>query len=196
MTARKLAILTFLTLDGVMQAPAQPQEDRSGGFQKGGWATPFWGEVMEQVKAEAMAEPYDLLLGRRTYEIFAPNFSTADDTLEARRLNAATKYVATSTKRQLDWQPSIALGGDIVAEVSRLKQESGPLLQVHGSWQLIQTLLAHDLVDEFRLWTFPVIVGRGKRLFGDGSRPAGLTLLKTGSTGAGVVMTVYRRKNA
>ncbi|MCP4384463.1 MAG: dihydrofolate reductase [Hyphomicrobiales bacterium] len=193
MTGRKLAILAFLTLDGVMQAPSEPQEDQSGDFQKGGWAMPFWDEVMEQVKVEAMAEPYDLLLGRRTYQIFAPNFATASDSLEAGRLNAATKYVATTTHSQLDWQPSIALTGDIAAEVARLKHRDGPLLQVHGSWQLIQTLLVHDLIDEFRLWTFPLVAGSGKRLFGGNARPTSLTLVKSGSTVNGVIMSIYRR---
>ena len=164
---RELAILTFVTLDGVMQAPGQPQEDYSGDFRHGGWATPFWDEVMQQVNEEAMAAPYDLLLGRKTYEIFATYFSkVSDDDTEAGILNKATKYVATKTLKDLKWKNSIPIAGNIAEEVAQLKEQNGPLLQVHGSWQLIQVLLASDLIDEFRLWTFPVVVGSGKRLFG------------------------------
>lgn len=158
---RDLAILTFVTLDGVMQAPAQPDEDLSGDFKHGGWAMPYWEEVMAQVGEHAMTEPYDLLLGRKTYELFAGHFTSAEGD-EAHLLNKARKYVATNTLGRLDWYNSVAVTGDIAAAVARLKSETGPLLQVHGSWQLIQTLLAHDLVDEFRLWTFPVTVGAGK----------------------------------
>lgn len=191
---RELAILTFVTLDGVMQAPGQPEEDFSGDFKHGGWATPYWGEVMEQVKVEAMAEPYDLLLGRKTYEIFAPFFSAAgDDNSEAVLLNKATKYVATNTMRDLDWNNSTPIAGNIATEVARLKAQEGPLLQVHGSWQLIQTLLASDLIDELRLWTFPVIVGSGKRLFGQNTTQRELTLVKSRATSNGVLMGIYRR---
>lgn len=191
---RELAILTFVTLDGVMQAPGQPEEDFSGDFKHGGWAAPYWGEAMEQVKEEAMAVPYDLLLGRKTYESFAPYFSKAgDDDSEAALLNKATKYVATNTLRDLDWSNSIPIAGNIVAEVAKLKAQEGPLLQVHGSWQLIQTLLSNDLIDEFRIWTFPVVVGAGKRLFGEGTVPKGLTLLKANTTSTGVTMSIYRQ---
>lgn len=191
---RELAILTFQTLDGVMQAPGQPEEDFSGDFKHGGWATPYWGEVMEQVKEEAMAEPYDLLLGRKTYEIFAPYFSKAgDDVSEAALLNKAKKYVATSTLTKLDWNNSVILAGDVAEEVSRLKNQDGPLLQVHGSWQLIQTLLSNDLIDEFRIWTFPVVVGAGKRLFAEGAIPKNLTLLKANTTSTGATMSIYRQ---
>ena len=172
---RNLAILTFLTLDGVMQAVRSPEEDPSGGFRHGGWALNYWDEVMEQVKEEAMAAPYDLLLGRKTYELFAASSN-------AEQMKNATKFVATSTLRELEWENSVRIAGDIAAEVSRLKAQDGPLLQVHGSWQLIQTLLAHDLIDEFRLWIFPVVVGSGKRLFGRDTVPTGLTLMKTRAT--------------
>ncbi len=194
---RELAILTFVTLDGVMQAPGQPEEDFSGDFKHGGWATPYWGEVMEQVREEAMAEPYDLLLGRKTYEIFAPHFSAAgDDNSEAALLNKATKYVATNTLRDLDWSNSIPIAGNIAAEVAQLKAQEGPLLQVHGSWQLIQTLLASDLIDEFRLWTFPLVVGSGKRLFDQNSVRQELTLVKSRVTSNGVLMGIYRRDDS
>ena len=194
---RELAILTFVTLDGVMQAPAQSEEDFSGDFKHGGWAWPYWDEVMAQVREEAMAVPYDLLLGRKTYEIFAPHFSKAsDDDGEAARLNEATKYVATNTLKDLDWNKSIPITGDVARGVAKLKAEEGLLLQVHGSWQLIQTLLANDLIDEFRLWTFPVVVGRGKRLFSQNAFGHGLTLVKSGATSNGVVMGIYRRHGA
>lgn len=186
---RELAILSFQTLDGVMQAPKLPDEDRSGGFTRGGWADPHWDGVMEQVGREAMAAPYDLLLGRKTYQLFAPNFAPAGD---ENPMNGARKYVATSTLTKLDWNNSVILSGDIAGEVSRLKDQEGPLLQVHGSWQLIQTLLAEDLIDEFRIWTFPVLVGTGKRLFGEGAQPKRLQLVKADTTSTGVTMSIYR----
>jgi dihydrofolate reductase len=194
---RDLAVITFLTLDGVMQAPVQPEEDFSGGFERGGWSVDYLDEVMAQVQEEAMAAPIDLLLGRKTYELFAghwPKFG--DDNPHAKVLNNATKYVATSTLSQLEWKNSRRITGDIAAEVARLKGQDGPLLQVHGSWQLIQTLLSHELIDEFRLWTFPLVVGTGKRLFGEGAQPADLTLVKSKATSKGVTMSFYRRAGA
>ena len=190
---RNLAILTFLTLDGVMQAPGSPEEDPSDGFMQGGWAVNYWDEVMAQVMEEAMAAPYDLLLGRKTYESFAAHWQNAGDNPVANKLNNAKKYVATSTLSKLEWNNSIRITGDIAVEVSRLKDQDGPLLQVHGSCQLIQTLLAHELIDEFRLWIFPVVVGPGKRLFGQGIVPTGLKLVKSKTTLNGVIMSIYRR---
>lgn len=190
---RDLAVLTFLTLDGVMQAPAQPGEDTWGGFQHGGWAVNYWDEVMAQVREEAMAAPYDLLLGRKTYEIFAAHWPSVGTTPEADTLNNATKFVATSTLSKLEWKNSRRLTGDIATAVARLKTQNGHLLQVHGSWQLIQTLLAAALIDEFRLWTFPVVVGAGKRLFEQNTVPTDVTLVKTASTSKGVIMSIYRR---
>ena len=194
---RDLAIVTFLTLDGVMQAPVQPEEDLSGGFKQGGWSVKYFDEVMVQVNEVAMAAPMELLFGRKTYELFAghwPKFG--DDNPHAKILNNATKYVATSTPGQLAWQNSRRISGDIAAEVARLKGQDGPLLQVHGSWQLIQTLLSHELIDEFRLWTFPLVVGAGKRLFGEGAVPTDLTLIKSTATSKGVTMSIYRRAGA
>lgn len=190
---RELAILSFLTLDGVMQSPSGPDEDPSGGFRHGGWARSCWDEVMEQVIREAMAEPYDLLLGRKTYDIFAAHCPNAGNHPTANKLNNATKFVATSTLIKLEWSNSVRLTGDIAAEVSRLKEQDGPLLQVHGSWQLIQTLLAHGLIDEFRLWIFPVVVGCGKRLFDQTTLPTDLTLMKTDTCSSGAMMCIYRR---
>ncbi len=191
---RDLAVLTFLTLDGVMQAPASPEEDTSGGFTHGGWAANYWEEVMGQVMQEAMAAPYDLLLGRKTYESFAAHWPCAGDNPVAKKLNNARKYVVTTTLKKLEWQNSIPITGNITAEVSQLKEKEGPLLQVHGSCQLIQTLLANALIDEFRLWTFPIVVGSGKRLFGQGIGPAGLRLDRSKTTSNGVVMSIYKRK--
>ncbi len=193
---RDLAVLTFLTLDGVMQAPAQPEEDTSGGFTHGGWAVEYWGDVMAQVDKEAMAAPFDLLFGRKTYESFASHWPNVSDNPHADKLNNATKYVATSTLSKLEWKNSLPITGDIAAEVARLKAQDGPLLQVHGSWQLIQTLLSHNLIDEFRLWTFPLVLGSGKRLFSQGSIPTNLSLVKTQPTSNGVVMSIYRTASA
>lgn len=190
---RKLAILTFQTLDGVMQAPGAAEEDLSGGFAHGGWAKECWEEVMEQVGREAMAEPYDLLLGRKTYDIFSPYFtSTEPDDPTAHTLNNAKKYVVTSRTDDLIWQNSVKISGDIAAKISALKQEDGPLLQVHGSWQLIQSLLSNRLIDELRLWTFPVVVGSGKRLFSDGTVPEKYKLTKFGSCPSGAFMQFYQ----
>lgn len=190
---RDLAVLTFITLDGVMQAPAMPEEDTSGGFTGGGWAANYWPEVMEQVEREALSQPFDLLFGRKTYDIFAEHWPNAPESVLGTKLNDATKYVATSSENGLDWERSVPITGDVPAEIAKLKESDGPLLQVHGSSQLIQTLLTSKLIDEFRLWTFPVVVGAGKRLFDDGSVPTNLRLKKTASTSSGVVMGIYRR---
>jgi dihydrofolate reductase len=190
---RKLAILTFQTLDGVMQAPSVPEEEFSGSFTQGGWANECWGEVMDQVGREAMTEPYDLLLGRTTYEIFASSFANSGNSNPtAEKLNNAKKYVVTSSLKEFRWQNSEPITGDIAVEVTRLKKQDGPLLQVHGSWQLIQTLLSHSLIDEFRLWTFPVVVGAGKRLFADGAIPINLKLTKFESCPSGAFMSFYQ----
>ncbi len=186
---RELAVLTFVTLDGVMQAPKMPEEDTSGEFDGGGWADPYWDDVMEMVGKEAMAVPYDVLFGRRTYDVFAAH--AAGD----HPMHNFNKIVATSEPETLSWNNSTAITGDIAAEVAQLKQQDGLLLQVHGSCQLVQTLLSHDLVDELRLWTFPVVLGAGKRLFGSGATPANFELVKTDSTSNGVVMGIYRRKS-
>ncbi len=191
---RKLAILTFQTLDGVMQSPTSPEEDTSNGFTHGGWAVECWDEVMKQVLDEAMSEPYDLLLGRKTYEMFAPSWSKAPASNPvAIKLNSATKYVVTSTLKTLEWNNSIAITGDIATKIAQLKKQDGVLLQVHGSWQLIQTLLAHDLIDEYRIWTFPVIIGSGKRLFEGRAAPKYLKLVKSDTCPTGAAMNIYRR---
>lgn len=183
---RKLAILTFQTLDGVMQAPKMPEEDNSGDFSGGGWADPYWDEVMQLVGKEAMAEPYDALFGRNTYDMFSA-YATDDHPMHNFR-----KFVITSNPDSLSWNNSTRITGNIAAEVARLKQQDGPLLQVHGSCELIQTLLSNGLVDELRLWTFPLVLGAGKRLFGSGAVPADFQLVKMDSTSNGVVMGIYK----
>jgi len=190
---REIAILTFVTLDGVMQAPSMPEEDRSGGFNKGGWAAPFWEGVMAQVQQEAMATPYDMLFGRKTYDLFAGHWPDKADDPAARAMNEARKYVVTASRTDLAWENSQPVSGDIAAELLNLKRMEGPLLQIHGSWQLIQFLLRQDLIDEFRLWTFPVIVGAGKRLFDPEGSPADLRLVKSQACSNGAVMSIYRR---
>jgi dihydrofolate reductase len=188
---RKLLVSTFLTLDGVMQAPGGPEEDPSGGFAHGGWSVNYWDEQMGQVMGESMSMPFDLVLGRKTYEIFAAHWPHVTDDPGAEQLNRATKYVASRTLRSLDWSNSILIEGDVGEEIATLKQQEGPELQVHGSANLIQTLLRHKLIDEYRLWIFPVVVGPGKRLFSDGTIPAGLKLVDTKVSTTGVVIATY-----
>ncbi|WP_444893696.1 dihydrofolate reductase family protein [Microbulbifer sp. JMSA004] len=191
---RKLAILIFQTLDGVMQAPSVPEEDFSGGFSHGGWAKDCWDEVMEQVGKEAMAEPYDLLLGRNTYNLFASNFSNAEPGNPITdKLNQAKKYVVTSGTDDLMWNNSFKLRSSNAAlEVGKVKEMEGPLLQLHGSWQLVQSLLKHSLVDELRLWTFPVVVGEGKRLFENGKISSKYKLIKFSACPSGAFMHFYQ----
>lgn len=174
-----------------MQAPGGPEEDPSGGFEQGGWSVNYWDEVLEQAGSEWMAKPFDLLLGRKTYEIFAAHWPY-DEGPVADRLNSATKHVASRTLERLDWSNSTLIEGEVATAIPRLKAQDGPELQVHGSSELIQTLLAHDLVDEFRLWTFPVVVGPGKRLFGEGVVPRGFTLVESGASTTGVIIATYR----
>ena len=188
---RELAILTFATLDGVMQAPRLPDHEGAKGFTRGGWAEPFWAETMDQVTREAMSKPYDALLGRKTYDLFYPHHSQNPTT----PLDQATKYVVTSAETPLSWKNSIAIRGDVPRQIQELKNQTGPLLQVHGSGQLIQTLLAHDLVDEFRIWTFPILLGEGRRLFAAKNPRRDLVLKKSAPAGlSGVVMNIYRRR--
>ena len=193
---RELAILTFQSLDGVMQGPTSPEEDPSEGFTGGGWGMPYWAEVMHQVGQEAMAEPYDILLGRTTYDMFAATWQKkSDDNATAEMMNNARKFVvATSATNDTGWKNTSRITGDVVGEISKLKAQNGRLLQVHGSCGLIQTLLEHDLIDEFRLWTFPIVLGQGKRLFGQGTAAREMQLVKSRSTAQGVVMGIYRRR--
>ena len=176
-----------------MQAPKFPEEDLSGGFSQGGWANACWDEVMEQVGREAMSESYDLLLGRTTYNRFASvHTDSGADNPVAQKLTQAKKYVVTSSSEPLLWHNSVKVSGNIAAGISKLKQQNGPLLQVHGSWQLIQLLLEHQLIDEFRLWTFPVVVGNGKRLFSNGAIPSSYKLTKFEPCSSGAFMHFYQ----
>ncbi len=188
---RKLLVNTFLTLDGVMQAPGGPGEDDSGGFTLGGWSVNYWDDLMGEVMGEAMSGPFDLLLGRRTYDIFSAYWPHATDNPGAKPLNDATKYVASRSHRELEWGPSVLIEGDVAEGIAALKKEDGPELQVHGSANLLQTLLRHNLVDQFRLWVFPLVIGSGKRLFADGTIPAGLKLVDSKVSTTGVVIGMY-----
>jgi dihydrofolate reductase len=187
---RKLIVTTFLTLDGVMQAPGGSEEDERDGFTYGGWSVNYWDERMNQFMGEVMGHPFALVLGRRTYDIFAGYWPTAEDP-GAKPLNEATKYVASRSRPTLDWRNSVLIEGDAAEGVAALKREDGPELQVHGSGNLIQTLLRHNLVDTFLLWTFPVVIGSGKRLFADGTVPAGLKLVDSTVSSTGVVIGTY-----
>ena len=191
---RNVVAAAFVSLDGVMQAPGGPPEDPSGGFTLGGWTVPCWDEPMGQFMDEMFSAPFDLLLGRRTYDIFAAHwpYVEGDDPVKT-AFNAVTKYVATRSDVPLTWQNSVRMEGDAADAVRRLKQENGPTLLTQGSSVLLQTLLAHDLVDEFRLLVFPVILGPGKRLFGQGAIPAALKLTSSAVSTTGVTMSVYER---
>ena len=188
---RRLIVSTFLTLDGVMQAPGGPGEDDSGGFALGGWSVNHWDERMAQVMGEAVSVPFDLVLGRKTYDIFAAYWPHASDDAGARPFNDATKYVASRSHPTLEWSTSVLIEGNVAEGIEALKDEDGPELQVHGSGDLIQTLLRHELVDLFRLWIFPLVIGSGKRLFSGGTIPAGLKLVDSTISTTGVVIGTY-----
>ena len=188
---RELIVNTFLTLDGVMQAPGGPEEDPNGGFEHGGWSVGYWDEQIENAMGESMSRPFDLVLGRKTYEIFAAHWPQSDDP-GAELLNNATKHVASTTLTALEWENSKLIKGDASEGIRALKHQDGPELQVHGSANLIQTLLEHGLIDEFRLLVYPLVLGEGKRLFDRGAVPAGLELLSSQVSATGVIMATYR----
>jgi len=190
---RKLVVLTFVSLDGVMQAPGGKGEDPSGGFDLEGWTVPYFDEALGDEMTQQMGQPFNLLLGRKTYQIFAsywPHQSPDEP------INTAKKYVVSHKAIQTDWEETIQISGDVAAEIRKLKQQDGPMLQVHGSSQLIQTLLAYDLVDELWLKVFPVVLGKGKRLFGEGTRPAAFKLARSNVSPSGVVIASYERDGA
>ncbi len=188
---RKLIVQTFLTLDGVMQAPGGPGEDDDGGFAHGGWSVNYWDDQMGQVMGEATSRPFAMVLGRRTYDIMAAYWPTAPEEAGGEVFNDATKYVASRSRPTLEWGNSVLVEGDAADGLAALKQEDGPELQVHGSANLIQTLLAHNLVDQYRLWVFPLVLGSGKRLFADGTVPSGLRLADSTVSTTGVMMCTY-----
>ena len=188
---RKIIVLTFLTLDGVMQAPGGPGEDDSGGCTYGGWTVPYFDEFLGTVMTEQMSKPFDLLLGRKTFELFASYWPYHED--EGSGINNATKYVVSKTLTTHEWEKSVFLKGNVVDELKKLKQHDGPDLQVHGSWNLLQSLLEHDVVDEFWLKIFPVTLGMGKRLFDTGTFPASYTLVESQTSPLGVIIATFKR---
>jgi dihydrofolate reductase len=188
---RKVIAGVFITLDGVMQAPGGPDEDPTGGFTHGGWVFDYWDEAAGEAMSALFEAPFDLLLGRRTYEIFAAYWPYQEGSPIGEKFNAATKFVATSSAEPLAWVSSVALRGDVPAQVAALQRQDGPDLLIQGSSVLIQSLLAHRLIDEFHLKIFPLVLGTGKRLFGDGTVPAALTLVDSKTSTTGVIMSRY-----
>jgi len=189
---RKIAVLTFVTLDNVMQGPGGPTEDTSGGFTHGGWTVPYFDDFAGKIMDEQMSKPFDALLGRKTFEIFASYWP--QHVKEWPGINNATKYVASNTMTSHEWSKSVFFKSSaLVDEITKLKQQDAPDLQVHGSGNLIQTLLKHDLVDEFWLKIFPVILGKGKRLFAEGLPPAAFTLTDSKTSPTGVIVANYKR---
>jgi dihydrofolate reductase len=186
---RPLAVNSFVSLDGVMQAPGGPDEDPTGGFTLGGWAVNYFDE--EMLAQIAQSGPYELLLGRGTYEIFAAHWPYDEGPI-ANHLNSTRKHVASTTLEKVEWNNSTLITGDVADYVRELKNQDGPEIQVHGSPGLIQTLLQHDLIDEYRLWIFPVMVGAGKRFFGDGTSPGALKLVDTKVSSTGVTINTYQ----
>ena len=192
---RKVITGAFVSLDGVMQAPGGPQEDPTRGFDFGGWVVPYADEVFGQTVGEMFGQPFDLLLGRKTYEIFAAHWPFAeggpDDSI-AKPFNKATKYVATRSNMDLAWKGSVALH-DAAADVACLKREDGPALITQGSTDLIQTLLKNSLIDEIHVFTFPIVLGNGKKLFGAGAAPAAFKLVDSKVSPTGIVIAHYER---
>ena len=188
---RKIIAITQLSVDGVMQGPGGPEEDPTNGFTHGGWAMPFGDDALVRVIDETIAGEFDMLLGRRTYEIFASYWPKQSGSI-AKAFNKAKKYVVTRTLESLGWKDSQRIGGHVVEEVRRLKASDGPALHIWGSSELLQALIAADLVDEYRMWVAPVVLGTGKRLFESGVSPRGLALVATQSTPRGVLVNTYR----
>lgn len=192
---RKLVAGTFVTLDGVMQAPGGPNEDRDGDFPHGGWLVPYFDEKFGEIMTEWTKRAGAFLLGRKTYEIFAGSWPKSADAADeiATALNTRPKFVASRTLDKVDWSNSILLKGEVAEEIAKLKAQEGGEIQVHGSGNLLQTLLKHDLVDTLRIWQFPVLLGTGKRLFGEGTIPCSFRLVDTQLNTTGAVLHVYER---
>lgn len=192
---RKLIVLSFISLDNVIQAPGGPEEDPTGGFEHEGWVVGYSDDFLLNVMIKQTSKTFDLLLGRKTYEIFAAHwpYVNADQDPFAAKLNNAKKYVASKTMTKLDWTNSELIKGDVPEGIKRIKEQDGPEIQVHGSSNLVQTLLNHDLVDELWLKIFPVTLGTGKRLFAEGTIPAGFRLLENGISPSGVIVANYER---
>jgi dihydrofolate reductase len=191
---RQINVLTFVSMDGVMQGPGGPEEDTSGGFNHGGWSVGYFDDAVGQEMGKEMGRPFDLLLGRRTYDIFASHWPRVTEPGADMGINTAKKYVATNRPLTTSWNGTAArLEGEVAAAVRKLKAGAGPELQVHGSGTLIQTLLGADLVDELWLKIFPATIGAGRRLFADGTRYAGFALVETSASPSGVIIAKYRR---
>jgi dihydrofolate reductase len=182
----------MISLDGVMQSPSGPNEDNSLGFEYGGWTAPYADGSLGDIINQEVSEPFDLLLGTKTYGIFASYWPGQSGAI-ADAFNKATKYVVSDKSAEPTWKESVLIDGDVVAKIKTLKEGDGPMLQVWGSGNLIQTLLANDLVDELRLRTFPVTIGKGKRLFAEGTMPASFELIETGALSNGVIIANYKR---
>jgi dihydrofolate reductase len=191
---RKVIVLEHISLDGVIQAPGGPDEDTSGGFAYGGWIAPYSDEILGSALRRQMNLPFDLLLGRKTFEIWAPYWPQHADVWPG--VNAATKYVASNTIRSSGWQPSVFISGDIAEKVTNIKRQQGPDLHVWGSGNLIQTLIKHDLVDAFWLMIYPITLGIGKRLFAGGTIPAAFKVTESKVTPIGVIVVNYERAGA
>ena len=191
---RKVIVLEHITLDGVIQAPGGPDEDTSGGFAYGGWIAPFSDPILGTALRRQMNLPFDLLLGRKTFEIWSPYWPHHGEAWPG--VNTATKYVATNTITSTEWQPSVFLNGDIAEKVAEIKQQQGPDLHVWGSGNLIQTLIKHDLVDSFWLMIYPITLGDGKRLFADGTIPMSFKVTASKVTPSGIIVVNYNRAGA
>lgn len=191
---RKVIVLAHLSLDGVIQGPGGPEEDPSGGFTRGGWIAPYSDAVLGAALRRQMNLPFDLLLGRKTFDIWAPYWPNHADVWPG--ANAATKYVASNTLTSSAWQPTVFLSGDIAAQVAQIKQLPGPDLHVWGSSQLLQTLLRHDLVDAFWLMIYPLTLGGGKRMFAEGTLPAAFKVTESAVSPSGVIIVNYERAGA
>ncbi len=188
---RKIVVLEFITLDGVIQAPGGPEEDTSGDFKYGGWTAPYFDDFSGKVMAEQMKQPFNLLLGRKTFEIWASYWPNHEDIWPG--VNEATKYVVSKSLKKSDWENSVFINKNVVAELKKLKNQKGPDMQVYGSGNLVQTLLKNDLVDELWLKIFPVTLGQGKRLFEKGTVPAAFKLIETKISPSGVIFANYKR---
>ncbi len=191
---RKIVVLSFISLDGVMQAPGGPEEDTSNGFKYGGWTVPYSDEFSGKLMGKQLSMPFDLLLGRKTYDIFADYWPKHPEIeVVAGPFNKCTKYVVSHGSPKLSWKNSVLINSDVAAKLKKLKSEDGPMLQVHGSGNMIQTLLKNDLVDELWLKIYPILLGKGKRLFADGAMPAAFELTESKTTPTGVIFANYKR---
>ena len=188
---RKVIVLEHISLDGVIQAPGGPEEDLSGGFAYGGWIVPYSDDILGTALRKQMNLPFDLLLGRTTFDIWEPYWPQHADAWS--NVNTATKYIASNTRTSSQWQPSVFLNGDVAEKIAEIKQQQGPDLHVWGSGNLLQTLIKHDLVDVFWLMIYPITLGSGKRLFADGTLPAAFKVTESIVTPSGVIVANYER---